>query len=328
MNTLLNLGLDVGMGALKLVSTAGGSQTLAHVAVNGAARIAPMTGLSTRKPPLSILHAGHSFYVDAGAHDHGRPIEALDFERLNGTPEMRALFCGALTRHMQAYGPFTAPLRVMVGLPIEMLTGESAQTHTNAIQQWLKGTHTWSADGHPQQIEIAEVKVTSQAAGALFDYLLDETAQLVPERKAHFKKEIGIVSIGFNTLELLLVREKAPVQRFTTGATVGVRRLLELVNPERLYSFGELDTRLRAKQLDVSAALPVWEREIVGVIEQCWGKAWRRFAVILVVGGGALLLQNTLPLRFNGKAIIPTDPVLAIARGLFKLACWTHRKGN
>ena len=73
MSTLLNLGLDVGMGALKLVSANGGSQTLAHVAVNGTARIAPMTGLSTRKPPLSILHAGHSFYVDAGAHDHGRP---------------------------------------------------------------------------------------------------------------------------------------------------------------------------------------------------------------------------------------------------------------
>jgi hypothetical protein len=60
----------------------------------------------------------------------------------------------------------------------------------------------------------------------LFDYLLDAQGQFIPERKAVLKQEIGIVSIGFNTLELLTVKDKAPVQAMTAGRTLGVRRLL------------------------------------------------------------------------------------------------------
>lgn len=320
MTEWINLGCDVGMGALKLYGAHGGSQTLSQVAVNGTHRVTHMAGLNLRQPPLRIEQNGQSFYVDLGAHDWGRPIEAHDYERLNGTPEMRALFCGALTRYMDQYGACEQPLRLTVGMPIETLTGDEAQTNIAALNRWLKGEQTWRADDRALHVHIAEVKVTSQAAGALFDYLLDETGQFIPARKAHFKSEVGIVSIGFNTLELLLVRDRAPVQRFTVGATVGVRRLLELVNTEKLYSLGELDTLLRAGRLDVSHAIPIWAREIAGVIENRWGTAWRRFAAVLVVGGGALLLKDSALLQFNGKAIIPADPVQAIARGLYKLA--------
>ncbi|MBV5325060.1 MAG: hypothetical protein J0626_07230, partial [Rhodospirillaceae bacterium] len=31
------------------------------------------------------------FYVGVGAHDYGRPVENLDVDRFNGTPEMKAL---------------------------------------------------------------------------------------------------------------------------------------------------------------------------------------------------------------------------------------------
>ena len=106
-----------------------------------------------------------------------------------------------------------------------------------------------------------------------------------------------------------------------------MRRLLELADCQRLYSLGELDARLRAKRLDVREALPVWEREVVGFIETLWGDTWRRFAAVLIVGGGAQLLKDTLPYRFNGKAFIPDQPVLSIARGLYKLTLLQrHRK--
>jgi hypothetical protein len=320
MTELINLGSDVGMGAIKLYGARGGSQTLSQVAVNGTQRVTHMAGLSLRQPPLRIEQHGQSYYVDLGAHDWGRPLEAHDYERLNGTPEMRALLCGALTRHIEKYGVFEQPLCLTVGMPIETLSGDAAQVNVAAISRWLKGEQVWLADGKEMRVQIAEVKVTSQAAGALFDYLLDETGQFIPARKSKFKSEIGIVSVGFNTIELLLVRDRAPVQRFTAGATVGVRRLLELVNTEKLYSLGELDTQLRSGRLDVSQAIPIWEREIAGVIENRWGTSWRRFAAVLVVGGGAMLLRNSLPLQFNGKAIVPDDPVQSIARGLFKLA--------
>ena len=175
---------------------------------------------------------------------------------------------------------------MMLGLPLEPLSGDEAPVTVENARRWLKGTHTWEADGRQYTIEVADVKVTSQPVGAFFDYLLDDEGHFVPSRKTAFTQEVGIISIGFNTIELLVVRDKAPVQRFTAGTTSGVRRLLELVNQQRLYSLGELDVLLRAGKLDVRDALPIWEREVTGFIEQRWGTAWRRFAALLLVGGG------------------------------------------
>jgi len=239
---------------------------------------------------------------------------------MSGVPETRAILYGNLSQYIALHGPFDGPLSLLVGLPLEPLSGPEAQTNVSAVQQWLKGEHRWEADGKPHQVTIAEARVTSQPSGALFDYLLDEVGQYIPERKSHLKEEIGIVSIGFNTLEILTVKDKAAVQSMTAGRTLGVRRLLELLNTDRLYTLGELDDLLRSGQLDAKAALPVWSREVTGQIEKTWGQRWRRFKQIIVVGGGALLLRTHLTERFNGRVFIPDDPVLSIARGLYKLA--------
>jgi len=37
------------------------------------------------------------------------------------------------------------------------------------------------------------------------------------------------------------------------------------------------------------------------------------------MGGGAILLKDSLPHRFNGRAFMPDEPVQAIARGLYRL---------
>lgn len=313
----LSVGFDAGMGALKLYLPEAHVEFLSQVSVNGAQRVATTMGLKATPPPLQIETNHQTFFVGPRAHDWGRPIESLDYERLTGAPEMIALFYGALTQ--VAASMDGALLHLTVGLPHGSVAGPEGEQNIAAVRRWMEGTHTWRADGIEHAVEIASVKVATQATGALFDYLLDETGKFIPERKTGFKNEVGVISIGFNTVELQVVRNKAEVHRFTGGATVGVRRLLELADPQRLYSLGELDALLRAKRLDLGEALPVWEREVVGFIESKWGSTWRRFAAVLLVGGGAHLLRNTLPYRFEGKAFIPDDPVLAIARGLYKL---------
>ena len=200
-----------------------------------------------------------------------------------------------------------------------LMTGDTAKEFANQVRSWLKGNHAWKADDREQRVEISEVKLTPQPVGALFDYVLDDEGKFIPERAGLLRQEIGILSVGFNTLELLVVRDRAPVERFTAGQTVGVRRLLELVNPTGAYSLGELDTKLRAGHLDVSAALPVWTREVNGEIEKRWGASLKRFARVIIVGGGALLLNGELTRQFVGKAVLADEPVLSIARGLHKL---------
>lgn len=317
---MIYLGEDLGAGANKIYGAFGGMQLQAVVAAETNQTVAKLMGFRNEKPPLSIHTAGMNFYVGPNAHAYGRGIENFDFERMTGVPETRAIVYGILTRYMQQFGVFTDPLHMVVGLPLEPLSGDQAQQNADATRRWLLGEHIWLADDIQYKVHIAEVKVTSQPSAALFDYLLDENGLFIPERRSHFNHEIGIISVGFNTIELLTVREKTIVQSLTAGRTLGVRRLLELVNYENLYSMGELDTFLRSGKLDIKAALPVWTREITGQIEKTWGKKWRRFDQIIGVGGGAILLQDSLIQCFDGKLFIPEDPVLAISRGLYKQA--------
>ena len=316
----IHLGVDAGNGAFKIYGLAGGMEVLSQVAINGGQRVTATMGLKAMKAPMNIRNANGSFYVDAGAHDYGRPVENLDVERFNGTPEMVALFHGAMTKYQQKYGAFNEPLSIVVGLPQETLTGETADATKENVKRWLKGAHSWEADGEAQNLQVEDVRVASQISGGLFDYLLDDAGKFIAARRKAFSGEVGIISVGFGTVELLAVRDRAPVQRFTAGAASGVRRLLEMLNGQRLYSLGEMDILLRAGKLDTSTALPVWEREVMGVIERQWGTSWRRFAAVLVMGGGAILLRYTLPLKFGGKAYMPDDPVQSIARGLYKMS--------
>lgn len=315
MNTF---GIDFGMGALKLFGAGGGVHLPSHVAIADGRIVSRMAGMRSEEPPLKITVGDHAFYVGDGAHEWGRPVESLDYERLNGAPEMRAVVYGAFTQYMSR-NSITGPVTLYVGMPLESLSGADAQTTVTAVQNWLRGRHEWSANDEIELcLDVADVRITSQPTAALYDYALDDNGRFVPSRKGDLKKEIGIVSVGFNTVELLVISDTRPVQRFTAGKTVGVRRLLELVNASGLWSLGELDTQLRAGALDIRSSTPIWAREVSGHVETTWGRQWRRFAKIVVVGGGALILNGQL--NFEGRAYTPDDPVMAISRGLYKLS--------
>ena len=241
---LIPLGIDAGNGAFKLFGAPGGLEVVSQVATNGTQKVLSTLGLRKSKAPLAIHNEHGSFYIGAGAHDYGRPVENLDVDRFNGTPEMKALLHGSLTSYQQCYGKFDAPLSIVVGLPNEVLTGDQAEQNVENVKRWLRGIHTWTADDHPYCVEIAEAKAASQVTGGLFDYLLDEEGHSIPGRQAALKGEVGVITIGFGTVELMVVRNREIVQRFTSGAASGVRRLLEIVNDQRLYSLGELDLQL------------------------------------------------------------------------------------
>ena len=326
----MHFGLDLGMGAIKLFGKQHAIQLISQVAIPNGTLVGRMLGLGNSRLPLRIaLPNGSHFFVDSSAHDSGRPpVENLSMDRFAGAPEMLALFYGAFTRFFQQAGVISEPVSIICGLPLETLSGEDTRGTVEGIQRWMKKDHAWMADDREYRLNVCEVKVTSQPAAALFDFILDLEGRILPERRSAYNQEVGIVSIGMNTIELLVVRERVAVQRFTAGSTTGVRRLLELVNGQQLYSLGELDTLLRANRLDISQALPIWEREVTGEIEKRWGKTWRRFTAVILVGGGAVLLKNSLPFYFNGKGILPDDPIQSIARGLWKLYLFQNPHRN
>jgi len=325
------LGLDPGNGAIKVYGALGGLELPACVATDGGQKLSKAVGLGVGKAPLHVATSAGSFYVGPHAHDWGRPVENMDHDRFAGSPELRALLYGALTQYALQSQDAPALLQCLdltVGLPLETLTGEdeSVKAAVTAVRRWLEGEHAWQANGAAWAATVAGATVTSQPVGALFDFLLDEHGAFLPARKALFRAEVGVLSLGMNTVELLAVRGGQVAPGDTYAERRGVRRLLELCNPEGLYSLGELDAQLRAGRLDTARALPVWDAEVGGLIERRWGAKHRRFAAIILVGGGVKLLRERLLARFGGRAWVPDEPVLATARGLYKLALLNGRK--
>ena len=319
---MIFLGEDLGMGANKLWCGVNGLQVISQVASDGRGHIEGMMGLRSRKRPMQVMAEFGSFYVGEGAHDFGRPVENLDFDRLTGAPEMRALVYGSLAEYQKMYGKFERPLSLMVGLPLQMMMGADAKQYQAGVKQWLKGIHQFTVDGEAMSVMIEQVRMTSQPVGALFDYVLDNEGRIQSERAGAMLDEVGVISVGFNTVELLVVKDQGAVERFTAGNTMGVRRLLELLNRENLYSLGELDVLVRSGRMkdELRQALPIWAREVNGEIEKRWGQSFKRFVRVLIVGGGALLLKDALTAQFGQKAFVPNLPVLSIARGLWKLS--------
>jgi hypothetical protein len=135
-NNFFYLGEDLVMGANKLFGAPGGLQILSQVATNGTQHLSNAVGLRQRQRPLEIKTGHGSFYVGEGAHDYGRPVENLDFDRLTGAPEMGALLYGSLTRYQQQYGPINQPVVMMVGLPLQMMSGDTAREYANLAGGW------------------------------------------------------------------------------------------------------------------------------------------------------------------------------------------------
>lgn len=320
---LTNLGLDLGYGNIKLFGRAGSIVLPSHVAASQGHVLSHLGGLAADDRPLAITVDDQPYYVGSGAHRWGRPIENLDYERLTGSPEIRALLYGSLTQYM-ASAEITSSLCLYVGLPLEPLSAAEAdvQATVAAIRKWLLGVHIWQSPAGDHRVNIERVEVTSQPAGAYFDYILDDNGRPHPARAGQLQNEIGVVSIGFNTVERMVIQSGRPVQKFTAGSTAGVRRLLERINEQsdNLYSLGELDDLLRAGGLDTRHAIDDWARQVGGELERSWGTSWRRFAHVVLVGGGAVLLNGRLLPKFAGRASVPDQPVMAIARGLYKLS--------
>ena len=321
--------LDAGFGNTRLYGSQGSVILQSLVATNGTQAVSQWAagGLQraskAKVKPLLIRSDMGDFYVGPGAHEVGRPVENLDLERMTG-PETKALLYGALTKYC-----LPARINLIVALPIAMGLGDGGDHVKDQTKALFEGDHTWWV-AEPQgkgpdikhALTIENVLVTSQPAGAMFDFLLNPDGTMSPAKKALRKQgAFGIVSLGFNTIELMAIEDGRMIEKHVAGESKGVHYLLQLLNPDGAYSLGELDSKLRAGKLDYAAVLPRWEREVFGQIEKHWDKAMqRRFSSVFVVGGGALLIKDALLAKFKDRLEIPDEPLMSIARGCYKFS--------
>jgi len=93
------IAIDLGYGNIKLRGAAGSVIMPAAVSVNGQRSLGETVGLKSAARPLHIRADFGQFYTGGNAHRFGRPVQSLDLDRVAGSPEMRALFYGALSKY-------------------------------------------------------------------------------------------------------------------------------------------------------------------------------------------------------------------------------------
>lgn len=319
----VKFGCDLGQSSLKFVSRRGALQ-FASTAALFSGEVADFGKKRTR--PVVVEGDFGKLYVGGNAHAYGIPIENMDFDRLAGTGEMRGVFYGAMTAYMHKYGLLEDPLTLIVGLPFQMLQGEGASVakFRKAINSWLAGEHQWVADGEPYTLTVERVELFPQALGAPVDYALDMHGEAISaERTQALKMECGTISIGSNTVELLVSKRDEDTKRFNGGSPIGVRQLKRRVDPQNYFTFGEFDQMLRTgtlpEEFEVKSHLESWSSEILGFVNSMWSQNYHRFHRVFLVGGGAIMLEKHMRAKFNGKTVMADDPIMAIANGLYKL---------
>ena len=324
------LAIDPGFGSFKYATSSGvAGEVVAHVApvlnvdkrINFAS-VGMGTEAKTGPKPLLIRNGIGDFYVGLGAKDRGQLIENNDLDKLLDSPEARALFYAAMTR-AQAVGKFD----VLTALPLALVMGDAAKSNTERVKEWMAGPHEWEADNRPRVAHVRSVKTLSQAQAILFDYCLSMDGS----EANSIAGEVGVISIGHNTIELLVFDGGRPLEAFASSEQKGVRVVLEMVSEHMsACGVGVVDAWIRERRPEalaqLRAVLPAWHSQIRGLINRRWGPVKDRLRVVVVAGGGALpeFARPVMRGMFANRLAIAHNPTTAVADGLMKLSVRTE----
>jgi hypothetical protein len=290
-----------------------------------------------RRLPHKVNFDGLEFLVGERVADFARPVERLDFLRLSNGPELRALTYATL---FDLVDGGAIDLRIVVGLPVEVLQGPDARAIVKGLRGWLLGEHCFTVDSKETHLHIHSLLPMAQPVGAFLEWGLNLHGQWVRDA-ADFTLPVGICDLGFNTLDLFTVKQGEVSARYTSGDTLGMRRAAEALvgavkrQYQRDLSLHEADGLLRKHvktgpvllamaggTVDVRplvrSALDVAAGEVTSFVERTWGNG-RQFARLLLTGGGCLALGQRLKQQLPHATLLH-DPVTANARGLARLA--------
>lgn len=317
----LIFGLDAGFGAFKIWGANGGNMVVSHVArADGDSIDFDSVGMSVGKNTASLISNGIGrYWVGLGATDIDEVSGRMDYERLSGSQEVRAMFMATLSKTNVTERD---EVFLIVGVPFGFVSGEDADRRVAEMRSWMIGKHKWQDGRKDRSANVTGIKIVSQAQAAYLDYAMGNDGKQVEE----VELDVGIVSIGHNTVELMSIDNGAPNRRFTRGDRYGVRRML--TNAAKSIGGGiseaEVDAMLRRGDVKsdyedaIKNAKEGWIDDVIGFIDTVWSNDYTRFKKIIVVGGGVQFMPTQLRNKFKTKLVIQPDGVLSVARGLYK----------
>ena len=151
-----------------------------------------------------------------------------------------ALFYAALS-HLLPPGEHVIDLLV-VGLPVPLLQDELQAKAVIAGLVQYKTIHEFQCRWRKVRPGHQILNALPQPVGAYADWLLDTEGHV---RQGGVNAEVAVLDIGMNTLDLYVIQGWKVAPRFIGGGKLGIRRLLENMNPSG-RDLEELDSALRS----------------------------------------------------------------------------------
>lgn len=305
----------------------------------------------TAVPDRVRFGRGFNYLVGDGVGQWAEEEQRMDFNRLTDSPQLRAVCYTVIDRvlapqaddapadriDLRAWvgAPNGPALRVMVGLPVEVMIDRDAATTTlKAMRRWMIGEHSFEVNDVTTHLVITDVQATAQPIGTFYAWGFDDRGEWVRNIN-DLRAPVGIADIGMKTLDLFSVSGGRINARYTGGDTAGMARaaqaLIDLMAQEygvEGVSLHEADTLIHSprptrwlpggREVDVSPlveqALARATAGIVDFLDKKWGRG-SDFAYILFTGGGAGTLREALAAKYPFGEVLP-DPVMANAVGL------------
>lgn len=284
--------------------------------------------------PIQVVSDEGAYLVGPNVERYAALLERFDPSKYADSPELRAV-ARALLAQMVDGG--SNDIAIIAALPVDVMMSPNAKETIKGIEAWLLGEHTFTYDGKASRVNVRAVKAMAQPVGAFFAWGLDSAGEWAREESDLTDAAVAVLDSGFNTLDLLLVRQGRVEKRETGGDNLGVRVAAQEIANALKARFGitksliEVDSLIR-QYLDhgkvtlrkedvtpiVRQALQSLATKTVGYVESKWGNA-AEFDYVLLAGGGALALDSAIRRHIPRAEMLP-DPVHANAIGLAKLA--------
>jgi len=316
----MNVGLDIGYAAVKMVS---GARRATFPSVVG----------SPDRPAFALGGEAAIWLQEPGPALVGQ--EAVEQSRFLRRREDRKWILSEewYTLAMAALSELTpasaVELVLVAGLPSAFYSDRDAVT-----ARLLTAHRVRRQERHAQVLRVTSCRVIPQPFGTVLSACLDDNGRIAD--KALATGNVGVIDVGGKTTNVLSVRSLREVARETASVTVGawdavraVRQWLAEQCPDLELRDHEIAAAIQAREVRyfgtrvdlgpaVDAALAPMAEQVIAQASQMWNGA-ARLDCILVSGGGAHLLGPYIGRHFRHARTV-AEPVIANALGFWRFA--------
>ncbi len=327
------VGADIGFGRYKVVDDRGRRESGLSV-IGDFQPLPSISGVENGKY-LAVEYKDRRYYVGEAALIQSTPRATVD-KRRNVSEEGLILLNTALAVTMDEPSDH---IRLVVGLPV--LHYEELKTDYKNI---VMGQHRIAIIAPSGKIRfdktiiVDDARVLPQPMGTYFNLLLDDTGQMTAASKLYATGKVGIIDIGYNTLDPARIDGLDFIGfRSTSFSRMGmVTAYQELANiiyqdhhveiaTEKMEAYlqqGYLSVAGKGVDLEhmKEAAFKTAAVKIASRIKSFWPDMWE-LDLIVLAGGGAELLGAYIKMDPEfARAIVVPEPMFANANGYLKFA--------